>query len=443
LNGNTFVNPFGTPKFEEADSSSNYQDPSNMYKFHQQHRFTDRWTKNHPIQQLIVSTTKLTNSKEAMLDHSWIESMQDELNQFKRSDVWELLERLAGRNVIKMDIKTAFLNGPLKEEVFVSQPDGFVDPDFPNHVYHLKKAMCGLKQAPIAVQSSWNNHNKLHQLINLFIQASFKKLEGCKNYAVLSNILCPKECRIVGQLQIDHALSYALSTTTDVLVVYLQQFWKTVKQVLNEHETIRFMFDNETITYTSDMFRATLKLPVKTPKQPFIPPATLEYIQPFLNIIGYQGLVDKVKERTKSNQNRTKTGSNSFLASIRFYKFPPRWENDLDKDDDPSTGLNRRMKKRKSSKDAEPSKGSKSKELKSSSSSKGTQSQHKSSSKSTQAEEPEFKATNTEMHQDQGNESSHIITPPNLHNAAEYHFGVLLHGPYAQVTESDLKRDVL
>nr|GEV94256.1 copia protein [Tanacetum cinerariifolium] len=150
LDGNTFVNPFGTPKFEEADSSSNYQDPSNMYKFYQQHRFTDRWTKNHPIQQLIVSTIKLTNSKEAMLDHSWIESMQDELNQFKRLDVWELLERLADRNVIKMDIKTAFLNGPLKEEVFVSQPDGFVDPDFPNHVYHLKKALCGLKQTPIA-----------------------------------------------------------------------------------------------------------------------------------------------------------------------------------------------------------------------------------------------------------------------------------------------------
>ncbi|GKB71029.1 retrovirus-related pol polyprotein from transposon TNT 1-94 [Tanacetum coccineum] len=49
-----------------------------------------------------------------------------------------------------MDAKTAFLNSPLKEEVFVSQLDGFVDPDFPNYVYRLKKALYGLKQAPIA-----------------------------------------------------------------------------------------------------------------------------------------------------------------------------------------------------------------------------------------------------------------------------------------------------
>nr|GEX12927.1 retrovirus-related Pol polyprotein from transposon TNT 1-94 [Tanacetum cinerariifolium] len=52
--------------------------------------------------------------------------------------------------IYQMDIKTAFLNDELKEEVYVSQPEGFVDPDHPTHVYRLKKALYGLKQAPRA-----------------------------------------------------------------------------------------------------------------------------------------------------------------------------------------------------------------------------------------------------------------------------------------------------
>ncbi|GKA16318.1 retrovirus-related pol polyprotein from transposon TNT 1-94 [Tanacetum coccineum] len=248
-----------TPEFEVAESSSTYQDPSNMHQFHQQHRSTDRWTKNHPLEQVIgdpskpvitrkclqtdaevcmyaltISTIEPKNIKEAMLDHSWIESMQDELNQFKRLDVWELVECPVGRNIIavkwiwknktdaentviqnksclvakgyrqeegidfeesfapvarleavrifvayaahknfpifQMDVKTVFLNGPLKEEVFVRQPDGFVDPEFPNHVYHLKKALYGLKQALIA----WYDKISLFLIEHHFTKDNFE-----------------------------------------------------------------------------------------------------------------------------------------------------------------------------------------------------------------------------------------------------------------------------
>nr|GEX43761.1 retrovirus-related Pol polyprotein from transposon TNT 1-94 [Tanacetum cinerariifolium] len=72
---------------------------------------------------LTVSTAEPKNIKEAMADFAWIEAMQ-------------------------MDVKMAFLNGPLKEDVYVAQPDGFVDPDHLEKVYRLRKALYRLKQAP-------------------------------------------------------------------------------------------------------------------------------------------------------------------------------------------------------------------------------------------------------------------------------------------------------
>jgi hypothetical protein len=55
-----------------------------------------------------------------------------------------------GFKLYQMDVKSAFLNGPIKEEVYVEQPLGFEDTEYPNHVYKLSKALYGLKQAPRA-----------------------------------------------------------------------------------------------------------------------------------------------------------------------------------------------------------------------------------------------------------------------------------------------------
>ncbi|GKD90933.1 gag-pol polyprotein [Tanacetum coccineum] len=94
-------------------------------------------------------------------------AITEELHQFDRLKVLELVDKPFGKIVINLKwlwkkkkdedntviynkVKMAFLNGPLKEEVYVSQPDGFVDPDHPKKVYRLEKALYGLKQAPKA-----------------------------------------------------------------------------------------------------------------------------------------------------------------------------------------------------------------------------------------------------------------------------------------------------
>ncbi|GKE00708.1 hypothetical protein Tco_1388691, partial [Tanacetum coccineum] len=100
----------------------------------------------------------------------------------------------------------------------------------------------------------------------------FQGIGRCNNYAVLQSIPCLPECKIVGQILLDHPLSYALTVTADVPAVYLQQLWKIVSKVLNTKDTIRFKLDTQDIVYTVDMFRAILQLPMETPENPFVAP---------------------------------------------------------------------------------------------------------------------------------------------------------------------------
>ncbi|GKA55701.1 retrovirus-related pol polyprotein from transposon TNT 1-94 [Tanacetum coccineum] len=201
MNNNPF---FGIPIPENDYKASSSSDviPTIMDTAAPNSKHVNKWTKDHPVDNIIGELER------------HIEAMQDELNEFERLEVWELVPcldkvmvitlkwiykvkldelggilknkaRLVARGyrreeginfeesfalvarleairifpafashmnmiVYQMDVKTAFLNDMLCEEVYVSQPDRFADPDNPNHVYKLKKALYGLKQAPRA-----------------------------------------------------------------------------------------------------------------------------------------------------------------------------------------------------------------------------------------------------------------------------------------------------
>ncbi|GJZ37869.1 retrovirus-related pol polyprotein from transposon TNT 1-94 [Tanacetum coccineum] len=167
FDGNAQFVPYNPPSREEIESSTTALEPSNVQNFHQVQPSTHIWTKDHPLDQVIgdpskpvmtrqrlhtdsevcmyaltVSTIEPKNIKEAMADHSWIESMQDELNQFER------LQCDAENIVIRN--KTHLVAKGYKQEEDIDFEDSFAPVVRLEAVRMLKKALYGLKQAPRA-----------------------------------------------------------------------------------------------------------------------------------------------------------------------------------------------------------------------------------------------------------------------------------------------------
>nr|GEY13737.1 retrovirus-related Pol polyprotein from transposon TNT 1-94 [Tanacetum cinerariifolium] len=191
-----------------------------MHPDHQISEHNSKWTKDHPLKNIIGEITRTVSTrmqlheqalfsyydaflasvkpktyKDALTQSCWIKTMQEELDEFERLEVWELVPRPDKFMFITLKwiykVKLDELGGILKNKtrlvacyrqeegidieesfdpVYVSQPNEFVDPDNPNHVYKLKKALYGLKQAPRTCPRG------------IFINQSKYALESLKKY---------------------------------------------------------------------------------------------------------------------------------------------------------------------------------------------------------------------------------------------------------------------
>nr|GEX50412.1 hypothetical protein [Tanacetum cinerariifolium] len=252
---------------------------SNVRPSHTSFELIGRRTKDYPIANVIgvpsrsVSTKKqlktkamwcyfdafLTfvepkNFKQVMTESSWIDAMQEEIHEFERLQVWVLknnarlvsqgfrqeegidfkesfasvarieaisvcVANAANKNmmIFQMDVKTAFLNGELKEEVYVSQQEGFVDQEYPSHVYKLKKALYGLKQALRAIMNTQETQQ---------VAARDEKCVPSTSIRLETTVLQKDEIfQVVIDIIKNSTCFKAFTISANVLEIFMQQFW--------------------------------------------------------------------------------------------------------------------------------------------------------------------------------------------------------------------------
>ncbi|GJS70427.1 retrovirus-related pol polyprotein from transposon TNT 1-94 [Tanacetum coccineum] len=157
LHPKPFINP---PSIQQNDDplnespheeSTSQGSSSNMRQTHTPFEHLGKWTKNHPIANVIGDPSRSGRLVAQGFRQEEGTGFEESFAPVARIEAIRIfVANTAHKNmtIYQMDVKTTFLNGELKEEVFVSQPKGFVDQDNPSHVYKLKKALYGLKQAP-------------------------------------------------------------------------------------------------------------------------------------------------------------------------------------------------------------------------------------------------------------------------------------------------------
>nr|GEY33995.1 hypothetical protein [Tanacetum cinerariifolium] len=251
-----------------------------------------------------LSSVKPKTYKDALTQACWIKAMQEERNVFKlaRLDAIRIFFAFAAHMnmiVYQMDVKTAFLNDILREEVYVSQPDGFVDKDNPNHVYKFKKALYGLKQAPRVWYDLLSKFLLSQEFSKGIVDPTlFIRRQGKDILLVVLDVL--KLTPFYKAFQI----------SANVPEIYIQEFWATVSI---HHTSLSFKMNDKIHTFNLENFRDMLQICPRLPGQKFKDPPFKEEMIYFIGDLGH---TREIKVLTDVNVNYRHQPWRSFFAII-------------------------------------------------------------------------------------------------------------------------------
>nr|GEW38921.1 retrovirus-related Pol polyprotein from transposon TNT 1-94 [Tanacetum cinerariifolium] len=219
--------------------------------------------------------------------------------------------------IFQMNVKTDFLNGPLKEEVYVSQPEGFIDPEFPNHVYRLKKALYSLKQAPRAWYDKLSSFRIEHGFTKGIVDPTlFTRRHGGDILLVQKHGLdeCVSMSTPMATVRLDVELQgiptdqmtyrqmiggimYLTASRPDIAYATFVcarfqahlTFWHTLKEDGSKYR-LKFMLDKKELSLTLDDFRTIFHLPQATNYNHdsfVLPPSFSDMIPFYKNNLGF------------------------------------------------------------------------------------------------------------------------------------------------------------
>nr|GEU60707.1 copia protein [Tanacetum cinerariifolium] len=152
--------------------------------------------------------------------------------------------------IFQMDVKNAFINGELKEEVYVSQQEGFVDQEYPSHMYNLKKALYGAVDPTLFTQKARND---------LLLVPSAERVKISSTNIGLETTVPQKEetLKVIIDVIKNSKCFKAFTISAYVLKIFMQQFWYTIKKV-QDTDSYEFLLVNKKCIVNAEVFRTIL-----------------------------------------------------------------------------------------------------------------------------------------------------------------------------------------